>query len=183
MSGNNDNNSNRKNNGTNYGVGFCHVAATDRLSFSKKNQGLLDQSDLANRVMLDNQSAAHMFNNSALLCNIKIVNNSLALIANGGGNLVTNLQGQFPRLVQPVWVEEGSLANILIIGKLEELNQFKIECQQGVGFKVTNTQSGNALVFYKDKSGLYLTNPINNGQSKYEQVCFDSRGETMANNI
>ena len=41
--------------------------------------------------MLDNQSAAHMLNNPALLSNIQVVNNMLTLIANGGGNLVTNL--------------------------------------------------------------------------------------------
>ena len=83
------------------------------------------QQRMRNWIPLDNQSTDHIFCNKELLDDIKLGNETLELISNGGC-LTTNKTGQFDALKERVWHHEEGVTNILSFAQIRALG-YKID--------------------------------------------------------
>ena len=113
----------------------------------------IGNSDLRNKVLLDNQSTTDIFCNLDYLTDIHTVPQTLKLNTNGGV-LTTNQQGLLPGYGY-VWCKKDAIANVISLANAEANGKFDVNYDRNRGFIMTNNKTGQVTVFKKDQAGLH----------------------------
>ena len=111
------------------------------------------QSNLRDKILLDNQSTADVFCNLKYLSNIHQVPQTLKLHTNGGV-LTCNTKGHL-KGYGPVWCHKDAIANVISMSNAERSGRYDIKYERTKGFIMTNKETGNVTTFTKDNAGLH----------------------------
>jgi hypothetical protein len=103
-------------------------------------------------VLLDSESTVSVFNNPALLRNIRLSSTSVTVHTNGGTQ-VSSYVGDIPNF-GPVWFNPKSLANILSLAAVRKICRVTMDSAIAPSFHV-HKLDGTTMVFSKFASGLY----------------------------
>ena len=106
-------------------------------------------------VLLDNESTCNIFNNAALLCNIRPCKpgDELHIKSNGGGSLVANMIGDLLGF-GPVHYHPSSVANILSFSEVAKVRRISIDTDVENAFTVHGPK-GTQTKFVRSERGLY----------------------------
>jgi Reverse transcriptase (RNA-dependent DNA polymerase)/Zinc knuckle len=103
-------------------------------------------------VLLDSESTISVFNNAALLRNIRLSSTSVTVHTNGGTQ-VSSYVGDIPNF-GPVWFNPLSLANILSLAAVRKVCRVTMDSAITPSFQV-HKLDGTTMVFNEFRSGLY----------------------------
>ena len=106
-----------------------------------------------NWILLDSQSTISVFNNPAMLTNIRDSGRTLRAITNGGHQDSTKV-GDFPNLGE-VWFNEQSIANILSLSEVSQVCRVTMDSHDKKALNV-HRKDGSVMVFAEHPSGLYV---------------------------
>ena len=124
--------------------------------------GEVEQDISKSWILLDSQSTVSVFNNGAMLENIKEVQQKLNLLTNGGYHL-TNMKGELKNY-GTVWYSPKSLANTLSLAEVRK--KFRVTMDTQVEASITvHRKSGTKMKFLEYRNGLYYYDvPIKNNK-------------------
>jgi hypothetical protein len=103
-------------------------------------------------ILLDSQSTASVFNNRALLTNIRKSPRSLKVYTNGGTQITTELGSV--RNFGDVWYNPESLANILSMAEVRKVCRITMDTSIEACMNV-HRRDGSVMKFQEYRSGLY----------------------------
>lgn len=103
-------------------------------------------------VLLDSESTVSVFNNPALLKNIRRSATTVTVLTNGGAQ-VSSFVGDIPNFGQ-VWYNPSSIANILSLASVRKVCRITMDTAVDASFTV-HKKDGSCMVFCEYHSGLY----------------------------
>ena len=129
-------------------------------------------------ILLDSQSTISVFNNPAMIQNIRDSGRTLRAITNGGYQDSSQI-GDFPNLGE-VWFNPSSIANILSLADVCKVCRVTMDSDKTPSINV-HRKDGSIMQFVEHPSGLYVynSNVSNNSVTAYTLVSTVAKQKQM----